>query len=352
MPISVFTSFLCSAIQDKYIIREGRKSLFDIKKLIIHYLEVWNRKNPNRLQNPIFRANMGGTIFFDVEDYEPYESIDSYKEYDNFIIYEIEPSHHISAKRYAVKVILKNPCILEEIAIISQEIVQEVKNIEVYSNQISENRFKGKLANIVWVYFCRSHTDIKHGNYICHTTWVDDSQDKEWWYKVDSKKRLFINNTHFDIHSNYEYLHKFIIDNTGEKDKIVLEVQELLSRMITLAEKIIFQYNEFKNGIINESGLVKELSPFLKEIDDCFFKSTELEIADDTIHEWDEACISLFALVNNFIYYYNEKYISSRNPKNRVACMDMTIRDYYIALNKVKEFEEQVSDYVSRKNSL
>lgn len=348
MPISVFTSFLCSAIQDKYMIREGRKSLFDLKKLVFLYLEVWNRKNPNKLQNPIFKANMGGTIFFEVENYEPYVSIDSYKEFDDYIIYEVEPSHHISAKRYAVKVILKNSYTLEEIATISEEIVQEVKNIEVYSNQISESRFLGKPANIVWVYFCRSESDIKHGNYICHTTWIDDSQDKEWWYKVDFKNRQFINDVHFDIHSNYEYLHDFIVDNTGEKDKIVLEMQELLSMMITLAEKVVYQYNEFKNNLINECELVKILSPILEEIDDCFFKSTELEIADDSIHEWDEACTSLFALIYNFIYYYNEKYISSRTPENRVACMDMTIRDYYVALNKVKEFEEQVSKYVTR----
>lgn len=155
-PISVFTSFLSNALQDKLMIREGKKSLFDIKKLVYLYLEVWNRKHPDRVQNPIFRASMGGTIYFDVEDYQPYRMVDSYAEYEDYIIYEIEPSHHIRAKRYAAKVILKKPMEINEIAEISKKIKTDIINAEVYSNTISENRFTGMPANIIWIYFCRS----------------------------------------------------------------------------------------------------------------------------------------------------------------------------------------------------
>ncbi len=346
-PISVFTSFLSNAIQDKYMNREGRKSLYDIKRLVSLYLDVWSRKNPDKSQHPIFRANMGGTIFFEVEKYEPYILSNIYKEYDDFIIYEVKPSHNISAKRYTVKVILKDSFTLEEIADISQEIVGEAKGFEIYSNEISDGRFRGKPANIVWIYFCRSESDIKQGNYICHTTWIDGSQDKEWWYRVDSKNRQFIKAVHFNIHPYYEYLKNFIIENTGDRNRIIEEMKEILSMMVTLAEKVIYQYNEFRNDVIDEYELVEVLHPIINEIDKYHSKSTELDIADDSIHEWNEACTFLFALIHNFICYYNEKYLSSRTAENRIACMDMTIRDYYVALNKVKEFEEQVEESIS-----
>lgn len=343
-PMSVFTSFLCDAICDKYTIREGKKSLYDIKKLVTLYLDIWSKKNPQMSQFPIYRANMGGTIFFEVENYESYIPRNIFKEYDDFIIYEVEPSHHINAKRYAVKVILKELCTLEEMADISEKIVHDVKIFEVYSNKISEDRLSGRLANIIWVYFCRSESDIKQGNYICHTTWIDDSQDKEWWYRVDSKNKQFIKNVHFDIHTYYEYLRGFIIENTGEKDLVISEMKEILSTMVTLAEKVIYQYNEFKNEVIGESELVEMLYPILTEIDKYYFKSTELDIADDNIHEWDEACTILFATIHNFTLYYNEKYLSGRTPENRIACMDMTIKQYYADLNKVIEFEEQIAE--------
>ncbi len=341
-PISVFTSFLSNAIQDKFMIREGKKSLFDIKKLVYLYLEIWNRNNPDRIQHPVFRANMGGTIYFAVEEYEAYPIVDSYVERDKYIIYEIEPSHHISAKRYAAKVILKAPMELHEIAELSKKIKMEIISAEVYSNAISENRFSGMLANIIWIYFCRSHIDIRHGNYICHTTWVDDSQDKAWWYKVNSSNKLFIENVHFDIHTSYDYLHGFIEDNTGDNVDIIRSVKEISSKLISLAEEVILHYNEFKNGVYDEGQLIQSLKPILTEIDNVYFESTELNIADDSIHEWDKACTSLFTQIHNFIFYFNDKYFESRTPENRIQCMDMTIKEYYKSLRKVIEFEEQI----------
>lgn len=71
-PISLFTSFLCEALTNTYIIREGKKSLYDINKLLFLFLEIWNKNNPAQKQSPIYRANIGGTIFFEIQDYRPY----------------------------------------------------------------------------------------------------------------------------------------------------------------------------------------------------------------------------------------------------------------------------------------
>jgi len=61
----------------------------------------------------------------------------------------------------------------------------------------------------------------------------------------------------------------------------------------------------------------------------------------------DESCTSLFAHIHNFVFYYNEKYIASGTPENRIQWMDMTIREYYKALTKVTEYEEQVVELLS-----
>ncbi|MGG4011511.1 hypothetical protein [Bacillus smithii] len=54
----------------------------------------------------------------------------------------------------------------------------------VYNNEITKERLSGKSANIIWNYFGRDESDIVKNNYICVTTWVDDSQDKKWWYRI------------------------------------------------------------------------------------------------------------------------------------------------------------------------
>lgn len=63
------------------------------------------------------------------------------------------------------------------------EIVDYTKKQEVYNHDLSEKKFAGLPANIVWIYFGRDEDDMINSNFICHTTWVDESQDKTRWYK-------------------------------------------------------------------------------------------------------------------------------------------------------------------------
>lgn len=66
--ISLFTFFLCAALQSKFLISEGKISLYDITRLVSLYLELWNKKNPDEKQKPIFRAKIGATIYFEVDE--------------------------------------------------------------------------------------------------------------------------------------------------------------------------------------------------------------------------------------------------------------------------------------------
>ena len=198
--ISLYTSFLCDALTNRFLIRHGQKSLEAINEAIFQYAAAWNRKGTSTIQQPIFRSNIGGTIFFDVEEYNPYKVAQIYEETDNYIIYTVEPSHHGLAKRLAIKVILRYESSMEQIANIASEIKEKVLYYEVHQNEIAEERYKGKPANIVWCYFGYDEDDMVDGNFVFHTTWVDDLQDKNWWYRK-SKNSMIVNNVYIDIHT-------------------------------------------------------------------------------------------------------------------------------------------------------
>lgn len=68
---------------------------------------IWNKNNPSYHQNPIFRSDLGGTIFFSVQNYVPYQIKSFYEESDKYIIYSVDPIHNGIAKRYVVEIILK-----------------------------------------------------------------------------------------------------------------------------------------------------------------------------------------------------------------------------------------------------
>lgn len=340
--ISLFTSFLCEALQSKFLIKEGKISLYDIQNLVFLYSEIWNKQNPTMQQHPIFRANMGGTILFDVEDYKPYISKKVYYENDKYIIYDVNPMHTGTLKKYSIKVILKQPFSLREIAEISLEIKDMAKRFEVFNRRESEISHKGKLANIIWIYFGRDESDIINNNYLCHTTWVDDKQNKEWWYRTSSKDTFIENGVHFTIHSYYKYLKKFTLENIGNKEELILKMKNIMFKMVNLAEQIIHLYNEYKNDVITELDLVEYMEDIIPEIDKLYLESTDLEIAPIEIKEWSQACSELFCTIHNFIYYYNKNYLDLRTAENRKNCMEMTIKQYYKDLDKVKRMEKSI----------
>lgn len=71
-----------------------------INEAIFQFAKIWNSENPKQVQNPIFRSNIGGTIFFDVKEYKPYNIGKIFEETERYIIYNVEPVHTGSAKRF------------------------------------------------------------------------------------------------------------------------------------------------------------------------------------------------------------------------------------------------------------
>lgn len=337
-PISLFTFFLCQALTHNFIIRAGRKSLHDIHRLLFMLLEVWNKNNPEKIQTPIYRANMGGTIYFDVQDYHPYVVEKFFSEYGCYIIYSVEPVHSAIAKRYRVRIILKQPMSFSEIAIINHEIVQTVKHLNIYENMRQEERWKDKAANIVFCFFGLDETDMLNANYLCHTTWVDETQDKNWWYRLHKNCEV-IDDIHFGIQPYYKNLKSFTEEHTGTREKLIAETRAIISRMVTLAEQIISLYNEYLNGTKSESDLKNNIAEITPELSELYFAEGNLDIPPNDLEEWSQLCSNLVGTIHDFTLYYGQNAFSERTPKNRKACMDISIKQYYQDLEKLKAID-------------
>ncbi len=335
-PLSLFTSFLCDAISNPFTIREGKKSLNDIHKLLFLMLDIWNRNHPGQAQTPIYRANLGGTIFFQVKDYTPYLNNQYYLNTTKYIIKAVQPVHNGIAKRYSVEVILKEPMTFPEIATINHEIVSLVKPLDIYQNQIDEKQWKQKPANIVFCYYALSETDILQSNYLCHTTWVDDSQDKSWWYR-EGKNCELIHNVLIQIHPLYFYVKQYNSEHTGERDDLIRQTKKDISELASLAERIISEYNEYRNEEKSEEELIEYVKVIAPKVTQLYSEETNLDISPDDLADWSQACMSLAGCIHDFtLYYSNENYLN-RTAENRRACMDGSIKRYYQDLELVKK---------------
>jgi len=336
--ISLFTNFLCEALNNRFLIREGKKSLYEIKKLLFLYLEIWNKQNPKQMQNPIFRANMGGTIYFDFQEYTPYEIKQFHEETEDYIIYSVEPIHNGIAKRFRVQVILRKPFSFEEVSALNHEVIEKVKCADIYHNEITQRLWRNKSANLVFCYFGFDEDDMINANYICYTTWADETQDKNWWYKLHKNNEI-INDIHFNFKPYYESHKEFIGMNTGTKDDLVSSTRVLITQMVTLAEQIIALYNEFINSTKSEQELADDISAIKPELDRLYFAEGNLAIPPKELKEWSEGCACLASTIHEFTFNYGLKFMSERTPENRKACMDITIARYYEDLENFKNLE-------------
>ncbi|MED0658223.1 caspase family protein [Anoxybacillus ayderensis] len=339
-PISVFTSFLCRAIKDRYIVKNGKISLYDIQKLIRLYLDAWNRNNLDKQQYPIFRANMGGTIYFDVQEYRPMYNSRVHVEYDKYVVYSVEPMHNMGKYRYVVKVILKEEFSSNEMVDISLEIVDKVKKGEFYDNNKEKRDVFKNLANIIWIYFGQDERDIVWSNYICKVTWIDDKQHKEWWYK-EEENAFVLKGVHMTLFPYYKQFKKFNEENTGNRDDVIFETKNVLAATLNLAEQVISVFNEYKNRELKEKEFLRYMENLIPEIHSYFLKMTDLKISPTEIHEWSEACRDLIGTIYDFALFCEQRSQEKRTEDNLIACMEMKIREYYSLLEKVKRLEEK-----------
>lgn len=322
------------------MIRKGKKSLEAINEAIFRFAEVSNQKSERNYQQPIFRSSVGGTIFFDVEEYNPYKVAKIYEEADNYIIYDVKPLHNSEAKRLAVKVILRYKSSMEQIAKFATEIRNKVLYYEVHQNEIAEAHHSGNAVNIVWCHFGYDEDDMVNCNYICRTTWVDDLQNKEWWYR-SSKSTITVSGVHIDLNRSYELI-KSLKDNSLRKEDLIKVTREYTANIISAAERYIKLFREYLNNTLTEEQLIESVSPLNAEISKWFFKQIDLPIPPNELHDWAQTHTKIACTIHDFSLFYDKKNLSTWESENRKWLLNNAINQYGIELEELKTVDKLI----------
>lgn len=136
---------------------------------------------------------------------------------------------------------------------------------------------------MIFAYFGLDYSDIVSGNYICDTTWADDTQDKKWWYRIRKESEAVINGIYFNIHSYYQSLKEYTAEHTANAEEIIQETKSILSEMITLAEYVIAQYNEVLNNERTEEEFVNLVADALSRINELYCKEGDLDFPPEEL---------------------------------------------------------------------
>ena len=343
--LSLYTRILCDALTTRILIKKGKKSLDDIRNYVDRLVNIAN-KSANPKQHNAFRANIIGTIFFDVEDYIPYKSPKIYKETDKYIIYSVSPTH-ANVKRISLEVILRFPYSEEELADIANEIKNDALYYDVYENQKSELRFRGLPNNIIFTYYGYDENDMINHNYAYRSVWVDENQNKDYWYKLD-KQSVVIDNIWINTINSYNFNKKYIAENIADNDKLVNQTRNCMYKMIICAEKFIAEYREYVNRTITEQELIKNVSIIVPDIEKLFFEQSNFSIASNELHNWQSAYTNLASAIHDFSLCYNSYSLKNRDSKNRMQLVELTIKKYDESLEKIKLIDNDLVNMLNK----
>lgn len=333
--MSLYTRFVCDALTAPYLVQKGRKSLESINQAVFRFAEIHNcQATDNRKQSPIYRSSICGTIFFDVAEYNPYKAKEIYEETDDYIIYSVKPAKNYQAKQLKVDVLLRFESTFAHVAEYSQEICQKVLYADVYADASCEKRYAGQPSNIITCHFGYDETDMVSGSYVCHTVWVDDTQNKDVWYR-SSKNTEWINNVFVYKNSSYNAL-KLLHKNSMTEDDLIRSTKEYTANIINASEKVIKQFREYLNGVITEQQLIDGLPTLNTEIRKWFIKQSDLPIPPGRLGKWAKANEALACAAVDFSLYYDKQNVSKWSCDNRKQLMLSAVHKYECALEELK----------------
>lgn len=326
-------------INCRFYNKKGKKSLEEINELIIRMTDIWNQKG-DKIQHPVFRANITGTIYFPVQKYTPYEKKNIYKDTEEYIIYEVVPFHQSLQKRYTAKVILKYRYEESDIVRITKSIIDDIKYSDIYINSEQEQGYHGLPANMIRCHMGYDEQDMVKCNFDWITIWVDHTMDKNHWYKAGRNSKI-IDGILVDKQISYN-AQRIINQQTVTPEEYVKQARQYLNEIIDCANQFVVQYREYSNSTISEDKLVDNVKELNTQIATLYFKITELPSTPLICNSWSEAIQQIAATIHDFTLYYGQKTMDTWNQENRNHLMKVALKRYQQEIELVKRKEKEL----------
>ena len=333
---SLYTRIAASAFLSRRQIRKGAISLGDVNQEIRDLMQIWNRSHPDRQQHPIYRENYIGDIRFDVEEYHPYIPEKITMETEEYFLQSVKPMSTGNLKRFSSSVILKGSDDTK-LPRITQEIVSQIKNSDVYASERSEQRFKGRSADAIWCYFGHDEEDLVRCNYFAYTIWVGNEDLKKKYFRKDRNAEV-VDGIYVFWNTSYGIVKELQKSDTPEEE-LIGEYRKLAELLILKAETFVKDLEVVDNRELSVEAMKEKYGAWTREVRDTYFKVTDASPAPVERAVWAEAILELAGWVADMtlFFVYNEK----RGPAAEKWMKRRAVRNYYDALEKLRNVERR-----------
>ena len=334
---SLYTGILSTAMLSKDVIKKGYISLNDLNEEIRILMESWTRKNPTVSQHVIYRTNMGGTVYFQVEDYHPYKPKSICYETNDYKICGVKPLSSQKYKRLAAFVMLEKDASLDEIAKYTKEIAEAIRNQKVYSSKKDELRFGETKARAVWCYFGRDYSDMIRHVFVCHSIWAADREMKKLYFKENEraviKKGIYIlNNT------DYELIRKIQSAEMTEQEYIK-NAKELISEIVSLGEQFCTDLEEVCNKVVSLQEISDGYREWINRVTEKYLTLTDCAMPPIELQKWSDKILDLAGWVLDMAVLLRGQNDSNKITEREMWLLKISVGRYYDCMEELKKFE-------------
>ena len=334
---SVFTGALADALQNRYLVKKVRIALDDVISEVRMILDIHNRKNSEGRQQIVFQANVGGTIYFDVEEYNPYRTLSIYHETEDYILYDVKPLNILDMKRLCAFIILKNKKLSKWLPEITKEVVEQIRFADVAGSRKMEKRFKGKSAQAIWCYFGYDESDMIRSLYFAYTIWAENNDIAKKYYRendnaeVEDGIYIFKNNS-------YELV-RDLQSASMPVGEYMKTVKNLYTRMISKTEDFIADIRKVENKEAAYREIFADYRGWIRDIYRDYYELTDLPCPPDKANAWSEKVLSLAGWIMDIALVIKETGGSDNIPDDKKWIIKTAIKHYYEYLEALVTLE-------------
>lgn len=338
---SVYTGLLSASIITNKKIYKGLLSLTDINDEVQKMLKGWNEKYPDKVQHPIFRSSMGGTIYFPVEEYHPYKQKQFFKETKAYTIVSVKPLSSSKYKRLCAFVVPKTDVGIKEMARITKEVAKAIKYKKIYSSKASENHFGWSPARAVWCYFGKDETDIINHNHFAYTIWAADGEMRKLYFDERKNAQVY-KGIYIWENDSYEMI-KRIQKPTVTRNEFIEMNKKLLVSIVSLAEKFIVDMQEVANQIISIEEMQSKYGEWIRKVQIQYLRLTDLDVAPTDLHDWSAEIENLAGRILDMSLLLENDKGNGVVGERELWLINHAIGCYHESLEKLKKIEEKIT---------
>lgn len=326
---SAFTGALTTAILYGKGKKRGTLSLEAIQEETKRLMHAWNQQNPEKAQHPIFRSSMGGTIYFPLEPYIPYQRRQIYLETEQYQVVKVKPLSNGKIKRLSAFVILRDRKDPKALSAYTKQIAESMKYAKVYASQASEERLGNAPARAIWCYFGLDEEDIINHLHYAYTIWAGDKEAKELYFRANSNAKE-IDGIYTWENKGYQMLKKMQRPTLSDEDYILVN-RKLLAAIVSKAEYFIADLQEVSNHTLSIKEMQRRYSSWIQEVKRLYLNLSDFDVPPKHLRQWADEIGNLAGWVVDLSLLL-EQYKVEKNEA-QIWLIKNTVKKYYEGLS-------------------